>query len=194
MLEGRTEKNPIIVLEDVFSPVSVMYVEINNRHPFQAVFLQRMGSADRNIVVETKPHGTIAFSMMTRRSHTAECGFHFAAYYKIDRRDNGAGRPPGGRQRPWTDDRVWINAGATVFGGHRLQGIKMRAGVCAQELAFLHLGRVEISEYVEQPRGNHLVFDRRDSAGIFRVALASIMLKTFAVTDVRNGQRCFPLL
>ena len=70
----------------------------------------------------------------------------------------------------------------------------MRRGMHAKKLVFGRFRRVDVTEHIEQTCREKAVFYRRNSSGVFRVPLARVVSQALTVTDVGDGQCCFPLL
>ena len=129
MLKGGAKEGPHVVLENFFSTIAVVHVEINDGHPVKAVYLQCMSRTYSNIIVQAEPHGSIAFSVVSGRPYATEGIFHFTVHYQIDRRHHRAGSAPGGLQGIRTDHRVRIEACVAAGGHHGPDDFEMRWGM-----------------------------------------------------------------
>ena len=57
VLEDAAHQDPIVTGEAILGAVAVVHVEIDNRHPLQAVALQRVFRGDGHVVEEAEAHG-----------------------------------------------------------------------------------------------------------------------------------------
>ena len=74
----------VIFFEDMLGAVSVMDIEINDKHPLVTDLLG-IPRADSDIVEYAESHGLVGFGMMTRRTHRAEGTFYLSAFAFVDR-------------------------------------------------------------------------------------------------------------
>lgn len=71
MLEGADHEHLRVAGENILGAVTVMHVEIDDRHAFQSVRVQRVARRDGNIVEETESHRACALRMVSRRPNCA---------------------------------------------------------------------------------------------------------------------------
>ena len=128
------EKNiaPGTILEDVFRPVAVVHVEVEDRNTFRAGG-EGFEHGDGDVVQVTKAHGAIPHRMMSRRAHEAEHGFAVArAAQRFQRRSRGRAGETGNAGmvgRVGVEVLRNVEPGET-FGGVRAQdgGVRRRRG------------------------------------------------------------------
>ncbi len=171
MLERRAEQDARVVSEDLLGAVAVVDVEIDDRHALQAMLVQRVGRAYRNVVEDAKAHGARAFGVMARRAHAAERGVGAVVQHQVHAAHGCAGRAPGGDQRVPGHHRV-----AIVQADHCIVGrdagddpVDIAFGVHARQVFARGQRRLEMLDHGIQARGDQPILDRRQALGRFRV-------------------------
>ena len=79
--------------------VAVMHVEVHDRHPLQAVLIERMVGCDGNVIEKAETHGTVFFSVMTRRAHPTEGLAGLVLHHQVHGHHRRPRRPQGRVQR-----------------------------------------------------------------------------------------------
>ncbi len=67
-----------------------MHVPVDDRDPFDAVFLLRMPGCDRHVVEQAETHRLVLFGMMPRRAGSDKNIVHLAGHHVIDGRHRTA--------------------------------------------------------------------------------------------------------
>ena len=68
VLEQADHQHPVVAGNDVLGAVAVVHVEINNRHPFETVHIERMAGSDGHIVEKAKAHRRVAGGVVAGRA------------------------------------------------------------------------------------------------------------------------------
>jgi hypothetical protein len=83
VLQGGAEHYPLIIGEYVFTAVTVVYIEVEYRDPFQSMRRQGVGGTNSNIIVDTEAHCPIVFGMVSRRPYCTEGVIYLSLHNQI---------------------------------------------------------------------------------------------------------------
>ena len=75
----------------IFRTVAVVYVEVDDRDPLQAVALERVLGSDRHVVEKAETHCMVAAGMVAGRAYGAEGVFQFTRDDRVGRGQRQAG-------------------------------------------------------------------------------------------------------
>ena len=69
VLEKTHHQNSLVARHNVFGAIAVVHIKIDNRHPLQAMALQRILGRNRHIVEKAKTHRPVMAGMVAGRTH-----------------------------------------------------------------------------------------------------------------------------
>ena len=95
VLEEAAHQHALVTGDDVFGAVAVVDIEVDDRHPLQAMHAQRMARRDGHVVEEAEAHRRVAGGVVARRAHRAEGGLGAAGQHVVGGRHRGAGGAQG---------------------------------------------------------------------------------------------------
>src|ERR1019366_10270082 len=83
---------PLWLAERVLRAVAVVYVEVDDRHPLEALDLERLGGGPAAVVENAKAHRARRRRMMTAGPHGTKRVLRAAGHHFVDRQQPGARR------------------------------------------------------------------------------------------------------
>ena len=179
MLEKTHHQHALVAGEDVLGSVAVMHVEVDDGHALQAVPLQRVLGADRDVVEKAEAHRAVVAGMVAGRAHRAEGVFEFARDDRVGGRQHRAGgtqrRVPGVRVHQGVGVDLGIAAAARldVIGqlvAHPPQGGYVHARMRQFDVVGRSRRRVAALQHQPETAGQQPVLDRVEALGAFGMA------------------------
>ena len=137
-------------VERVLCAVAVVHVEIDDRHPLDAVPLARVRGRHGDVVQQAEAHRIRRGRVMPRRPHQAERRPSRAGHHGIDRRERTAHNAHGDVERAGRDERVRVRP-ATSLVGHAMQRGHVARVVHQRQLVVAGVARVDARQARQQP-------------------------------------------
>lgn len=167
VLERRHHEHTLVVAEDIFRPVAVMDIEIDDRHTLDGVFIERMRSGNRNIVEDAESHRSRPLGVMPGRTHAAESAPYAPGHDFIDSEHACPSRAQRSIQRMAIHGRVGIEMNNPLLRRDFEDGFDEICAYAPARGADVGLGRIHAVEVVGEPRCDQLILDRAQPGGAF---------------------------
>jgi len=183
MLEGGNHQHPGVVGKNVFRPVAMVNIEIDDGHTIQGSRFQCVRRADGHVIEQAKPHRTPATGVMTRGSHVAKRVPDLSIHHHVDCLDHRARGMQRRRQRMRVHRRVRVEMNEAGTRRHAGDEIYMALIVHTRQLLARRNGRGNVDELSHQSRLAQVGFDRGQPRRAFRMLAAHVMQQTVGMMN-----------
>ena len=183
MLKGRDHQHARIVAKDILGAIAVVHIEVGHHHPLEAVLLERVGRAHRDVVEKAEPHGPPALGVMPGRPHAAEGVARLASQHQIGRVHHGSGRAQRGAQRVRVHCRVRVQVHQAPARDAGLERIEVVLGMHPQQLLAGGRRGLALHQVADQARSNELVFDRMQPVRALGMMLPHVVQQAIAMAN-----------
>ena len=186
-LVGGGKQHGFIFVEDVLGTIAVMDIEIDNRHPFGAVFLLGVSRGNGNRVDKAEAHRRRFLGMMAGWAHGAEHIVGTSLEHIVDPRKSPADCPSYGFPAFRRGGGIGIDLRQACFGDQRMNALDIGLRVRQLETRRVGLRRLLAFQLVEDV-GFENLFDCPQPVRPLGMARHVEMLKADGMGINKRGQ------
>ena len=191
ILECAGHHHARVPREDVFGPVAVMNVEVDDGGALDPVLCHRVRDSDGNVVEKAEAHRSFTHGVMPRRPHCAKCSAAFAARDQFGGEHDRTRGVLRGVERMSVERGVGIDIVNPRLRARRFDLVDITRGMYALELrAGCPHGRMVDEKRVETVADKPIA-DRVQARGTLRMERSHVMHATRRVGDEcgRHGEK-----
>ena len=149
MLKQRQQHYPFIVFEDFFRAIAMVHIKIQNGHPLNTMFGNRMHRTHSNVIEETKTHGFAGFRMVAGWANGAKCIRRLLVHHHVYRFDHSTCRMSRRSQSARIHGRIGVHTVSAHCGLYRFQILNILGRMHPRQLACTHCGRIHLIEKIK---------------------------------------------
>ena len=183
VLENTAHQHLVVALENILGTVTVMNIEVDDRHALKPMHLDRMRSSNSNVVEEAEAHRVGALGMVAGRADRTEGILNFVPHDQVDCHATGTGRTQCCRPGMRTHRRIRVEVGNSLLRRRALDPLQMRSRMYAQQLFKGCQRCVVVGEIGIDPLRDQVVADGGEAGGRLRMIGAHIVQLAISVRN-----------
>ena len=203
MLEKAHHQDAVVARDDVLGAIAVVDVKVHNRHPFQAMALQRIFGGNGHIVEKAKAHGLVTAGVVPRWAHGTKSVFELACQHGVGGIDGGTRRQQSRFPGVGIDQRVRVQCGVrgatcshvfTQYIAQTAQGRHVHAPMGQLDVSQCRgTGLSALQGHVD-PADQQPVFDGAQALRAFGMPCAHFVLPASGMCEITCGTHtaCLP--
>jgi hypothetical protein len=188
MLKNSSHQYTLVAHENFLGTVTVMHVEIDDRHTRKTPRLKRMSSGHSNVIEKAEAHRLCALGVMTWRADCTECILHISTHHQIGGKATRTGGTQGRLQGARRHCRIGIKMYDTACRTGAVHAIDVIARMDTQQLLHISQRRIVELKIDIQPGSNQAVINGPKPIRAFRMVGAHVVLPAVAVGN--EGGSC----